>query len=119
MFRKNTLLNCNFTPETVDMIKESVVWNSEAHIEIDENSFYVPKGRGTETSMIKWIQGAEIPVEKLMLLREGRVRGWETFNSSKRASMIAVEHPEIEQTVRVYRKGAPEAIFAACGSQMG
>ena len=90
MFRKNTLLNCVFTAETVDMIKESIVWNSEAHIEIDENSFYVPKGRGTETSMIKWIQGAEIPVEKLMLLREGRVRGWETFNSMKRASMIAV-----------------------------
>jgi Ca2+-transporting ATPase len=119
MFRKNTLLNCVFTSETVDMLKESIVWNSEAHIEIDENSFYVPKGRGTETSMIKWIQGAEIPVEKLMLAREGRVRGWETFNSVKRASMIAVEHPQIEQTIRVYRKGAPEAIFAGCGSQMG
>ena len=119
MFRANTLLNCVFTSETVDMLKESIVWNSEAHIEIDENSFYVPKGRGTETSMIKWIQGAEIPVEKLMLAREGRVRGWETFNSVKRASMIAVEHPQIEGTVRVYRKGAPEAILAGCTSTMG
>jgi len=114
MFRKDTVLNCAFSDTTVDFLKESILWNTEAHIEITDNSFYVPTGNGTEVSLIKWLQGAEIPVHKIMLEREGRVRAWIPFDTKLKRSIIAVAHPLIEHTVRVYIKGAPETIIENC-----
>ena len=114
MFRKDTVLNCAFSDQTVDFIKESILWNTGAHIEITDNSFYVPTGNGTEVSLIKWLQGAEIPVHKIMLEREGRVRAWIPFDTKLKRSIIAVAHPLIEHTVRVYIKGAPETIIENC-----
>ena len=67
MFRKNTLLNCAYGDSTVELLKESILFNTEAHIEMTENAFYIPVGNGTEVSLIKWLQGAEIPVHKIML----------------------------------------------------
>lgn len=55
MFRKDTVLNCAFSDQTVDFIKESILWNTSAHIEITDNSFYLPTGNGTEVSLIKWL----------------------------------------------------------------
>lgn len=64
--RKNTLLNCELDNQIIDKIVESVVFNSQAHIEMTKNSFYVPVGNGTEVSLIKWLQDAEIPVHDVM-----------------------------------------------------
>jgi len=38
--RKNTLLNCSLTEEIIQKLQESIVFNSTAYIEMDENSFY-------------------------------------------------------------------------------
>jgi len=65
-------------------------------------------------SLIKWLQGAEIPVHKIMLEREGRVRAWIPFDTKLKRSIIAVAHPLIQHTVRVYIKGAPETIIENC-----
>ena len=51
--RKITLLNCNLDAFIIEKIKESIIYNSQAYIEMDENSFYVPVGSGTEVSLIK------------------------------------------------------------------
>ena len=114
MFRKDTVLNCAFSNETVDMLKESILWNTQAHIEMTENSFYVPQGNGTEVSLIKWLQGAEIPVHKIMLERENNIRAWIPFDTKLKTSIIAIAHPYIEHTVRVYIKGAPETVVNNC-----
>jgi calcium-translocating P-type ATPase len=114
MFRPDTLLNCAYNDDTVDIIKESILWNTQAHIEMTENAFYVPEGNGTEVSLIKWLQGAEIPVHKLMLEREGRIKAWIPFDTKLKRSIIAIEHPQVEGTVRVYIKGAPETVVNNC-----
>ena len=64
--RKNTFLNCDLDQMIIDKIAESIIYNSSAYIEMTENSFYIPVGQGTEVSLIKWLQDAEIPVHEIM-----------------------------------------------------
>lgn len=79
-----------------------------------ENSFYVPVGQGTEVSLIKWLQAAEIAVHELITQKEGNVLAQVPFNSSLKRSIVAVRHTQLEDTVRIYIKGAPETIIQNC-----
>jgi len=38
------------------------------------------------------------------------------FASSNRRQITAIKHPEIEDIVRVYVKGAPEIVISSCTS---
>lgn len=93
--RKNTLFNCNLDNDIIGKLKESIVFNSQAYIEMTENSFYEPVGNGTEVSLIKWLQEAEIPVHQVMSMKDGRVLAQVPFNSELKRSIIAVHHPEL------------------------
>ena len=53
-----------------------------------------------------------------MLKREGKVRGHVAFETKSKRSIIAVEHPGMEDIVRVYVKGAPEIIISNCESHL-
>ena len=100
-----------------EKIVESICYNSQAYIEMTENSFYVPVGNGTEISLIKWLQAAEIPVHEKMHSKQGRVLAQVPFDSKLKRSIIAVRHPEIQDTVRIYIKGAPEIVINNCSNQ--
>ena len=112
--RKNTLMNCQLDQHIIDKIKESVIYNSTAHIEMDENSFYVPKGNGTEVSLIRWLQGAEIAVHEVVASKEGRVLAEVPFNSKLKRSITAIQLPDMQDTVRIFIKGAPEIVVRNC-----
>ena len=75
-----------------------------------DNSFYMPVGNGTEVSLLKWLQGAEIPVHEVMALKAGKVRAQVPFSSKLKRSIIAVELPDLQDTVRIFIKGAPEIV---------
>ena len=79
-----------------------------------ENSFYLPVGNGTEVSLLKWLQKAEIAIHEKMATKSGNVVAQVPFNSKLKRSIIAVKHPELQDTVRVYVKGAPEIVVNAC-----
>lgn len=53
--RKNTLFNCELFPNVIDLIQESIVYNCEARIEMDEKSYYVPVGNGTEVGFLRFL----------------------------------------------------------------
>jgi len=53
--RKNTLLNCELESHMIELIKESILWNCEARIEMDAQALYVPVGSGTEVGLIKFL----------------------------------------------------------------
>ena len=114
--RKNTLFNCDLDDTIIDKIVESIVFNSSAYIEMTENSFYVPVGNGTEVSLIKWLQQAEVPVHEVLKKKQaaGVVLAEVPFNSKLKRSIIAVKHPDLEDTVRIYVKGAPEVVVPNC-----
>jgi len=52
--RKDTLLHCELSQNTVELIKESILYNCEARIEMDATS-YVPVGNGTEVALLKFL----------------------------------------------------------------
>jgi len=114
--RKNTLMQCELDNSIIEKIIESIVYNSQAHIEMTDNSFYLPIGNGTEVSLIKWLQDAEIPVHEVMAQKEGRVLAQVPFDSKMKRSIIAVQHPYLSDTVRIYVKGAPEIVLQNCTS---
>ena len=79
-----------------------------------ENSFYIPVGNGTEVSLIKWLQNADIAVHETMAKKEDRVLVEVPFNSHLKRSITAIAHPELQDIVRIYIKGAPEVVIANC-----
>jgi Ca2+ transporting ATPase len=112
--RKDSLNNCHILEDILEKIHESIVWNSSAYIEMTENSFYVPIGNGTEVSLLKWLQDAEIPVHEMMQEKADNVLFALPFDSNLKRSIVAVRHPRMENTVRIYIKGAPEVVVPKC-----
>jgi magnesium-transporting ATPase (P-type) len=109
-------MQCELDNAIIDKLIESILFNSQAHIEMTDNSFYVPVGNGTEVSLIKWLQDAEIPVHEHIARKEGKVLAEVPFDSKLKRSIIAVQHPDMTDVVRVYIKGAPEIVLANCTS---
>lgn len=63
--RKNTLVNCELRDPTFEIIKESILYNCSARIEI-EGTKYVPVGNATECGLLKFLQDADIPAQLLI-----------------------------------------------------
>ena len=119
--RPNTFQYCELDEQIQKKIIESIVWNSSAYIEMDDHSFYVPEGQGTEVSLIKWMQNAEEPVHEFMAqkFQDDVVLATVPFSSTLKKSVIAIKHPELYDTVRVYVKGAPEVVLPNCNYTYG
>lgn len=109
--RKSTLRNCHLQESIVDLIIESIVYNNRAHIEINEDSFYIPVGNGTDVSLLKWLQAAEIPVHDFVKQKNDIILAEVPFSTDRKRSIVAVRHPLVEDTVRIYIKGAPELVL--------
>jgi magnesium-transporting ATPase (P-type) len=112
--RKNTLFNCELFPEVIELVKESIIYNTDARIEMDDKAFYVPVGQGTEVGLIKFLQDAEVPVQDMITKKYGKIEAVIPFSSIRKRSITAVRHPDRDDIVRVYIKGAPEFISHNC-----
>jgi Ca2+-transporting ATPase len=53
--KKDTILKCELFDEIVEHIKESILYNCEARIEMSLSSFYVPVGNPTEVGLLKFL----------------------------------------------------------------
>jgi P-type Ca2+ transporter type 2C len=115
--RKDTLTHCNISGHVLELLKESIIFNNQCHIEMNENAFYVPIGNGTEVSLLKWLQNAEIPVHTMIKVKETpSLKAHHEFSADEKMSIVAVETENEYGTkiVRVYVKGAPELIIDGC-----
>jgi len=63
--RKNTLLHCELTEQAIDRIKEGIMYNCDARVEMDQIT-WVPVGNPTEVGLLKFLQDADIPVHTLI-----------------------------------------------------
>lgn len=108
--RKNTLLHCELSNITLELIKESILFNCSARIEMETTTF-VPVGNATEVGLLKFLQDADIPVHLLIQQKLGRVKTVSPFNSIKKRSATVIENPNRPGTITVYIKGAPEVIL--------
>lgn len=53
--RKNTLLNCELEHNTLELVKESILFNTETRIEMADNALYIPVGNGTEVGLVTFL----------------------------------------------------------------
>lgn len=113
--RKTTLLNCELSPVTLELIKTSIMFNCTARIEMDDTS-YVPVGNPTEVGLLKFLQDADVPVHALIMQKLGRIKAVSPFNSTKKRSATVVQNPNKPGTVTVFLKGAPEVVLEMCSS---
>jgi magnesium-transporting ATPase (P-type) len=83
-------------------------------MELTSSAMYAPKGNDTECAFLRWLQDAEIDVHKHILDRHSIERVRIPFDSFEKRSIAAVAHPNMQDTVRVFVKGAPEVVLATC-----
>lgn len=98
-------------------MQESILYNSDARVEMEEMT-YEATGNATEVCFLKFLQDAEIPVHLLIQKKLGNIRAHQPFSSVLKRSIIAVRHPENQQMVTIYVKGAPEEVLKYCTLQM-
>ena len=59
--RKDTFFHCELNPETIELVKDSIIYNSSTLIEMSDTKFE-PTGNGTEVGLLKFLQDADIPI---------------------------------------------------------
>jgi magnesium-transporting ATPase (P-type) len=115
--RKNTLLNCELSGLALRLIQESILFNCESRIEMDQ-TVYKPVGNSTEVSFLKFLQDAEIPVHLLIQKKLGNVRAVCPFSSITKRSITVVRNPDEPDIVTFYMKGAPEVVVRHCDRRL-
>lgn len=113
--RPDTLLNCELSEITIELIKESILFNCSARIEMDQ-SHYIPVGNATEVGLLKFLQQADIPVHLMITQKFQNIKTISPFNSYKKRSATVIKNPNRPQTISIYLKGAPEVVLSMCTS---
>lgn len=115
--RKNTILHCELSAQTLESIKGGILYNCDARVEMDATT-YVPVGNPTEVGFLKFLQDADIPIHLLIQRKNGRIRATVPFSSEKKRSAIALEDPDRPGIVVIHVKGGPEVILEMCQSMV-
>lgn len=76
------------------------------------DALYEPLGNGTEVSLFKWLQGADIPVHELIKMKTNPLLHL-PFDSRHGRSIFVTTSDTNTNEVRVYVKGEPELIIKA------
>ena len=64
--RNNTVRNCNLSPETLQLLIESILFNSTAKVQISDDCGFIAVGKETETALFKFLQDAEYPIQTII-----------------------------------------------------
>lgn len=113
--RKSTLMNCELSNITLELIKESILFNCTARVEMDATT-YKPVGNPTEVGLLRFLQDADQPIHLLIQQKLGRIRAVSPFSSYRKRSVTAIQNPNRPDTITVYLKGAPEVVLDMCTS---
>jgi len=116
--RKDTFLHCELNNETIELVKDSILYNCSAMVEMSDRLF-VPTGNGTECGLLNFLQEADIPINYLIQRKVGRIRAVLPFSSDLKLSAVAIEHPDRPNQIAIYIKGAPEVIMQLCPQALG
>jgi len=108
-------MNCKMTDSTINLIATGIIYNSNVHIEMTAESTYEPVGNGTETSLFRWLQGADLPTHDIVKQKEGKIMVQFAHDPIAKRSLIGVKMVENDQEfVRIFVKGAPEKVIPNC-----
>lgn len=101
-----------------NIIVESILFNSQSRIEMSDDARYEPDGNATECGLIRFLQMNEYPVHNLVKKKGKRVLAIIPFDSIRKRELFAIRHPDNDDKVRIYLKGAPEKVFDLCSYEI-
>ena len=71
-------------------------------------------GNGTDVGLFKFLQEAEVPIHEQIRKKLGHIETIIPLSPIRKRQVIAVRHPDMEDVVRIYVKGAHEYIIDKC-----
>lgn len=60
--RSNSIYNINLPENVLDLVEDSIFFNTDARMEINDESCYQPIGNNTDVALLKFLQDAGIPL---------------------------------------------------------
>lgn len=103
-----------------ELIAESIIYNSTAYIETNDNGVKETTGNVTEVGLIKYLTLSKVNAEKMIEQREKNDIIFKLpFNSKRKRATTVIRHPSQAGKVRVFVKGAPEIIIEKCINFIG
>ena len=97
-----------------NLLAEGILFNCSARIEKSEVGVYEVKGNCTEQGIIRYLQDEKIPCHEIIRKKEDHILQVIPFNSGRKRACTAVRHPDDDNLVRVFVKGAPEIVIDLC-----
>ena len=112
-----TLFNCSLSEGSISLIKDSILFNCDARVEMADDATYKPVGSGTECGLLQFLQDNEILIHEEIKRKIGRILTVIPFNSQRKRQIVAIQHPDDSNIVRIIAKGAPEVLITKCRRQ--
>ncbi len=99
------------------MFEDSIFFNNEARIEINDNQCYEPIGNNTEVALLKFLQNAGVPLHRELVKckTENAIAYQIPFSTKDKFSAVAVEYAS-DSKIRIFVKGAHEKVLPWCNS---
>lgn len=119
---KDTLSNSGIKQEVLKLLRDCIIYNTNAKIEMSDDAQYVPTGNGTEVGMLNLLTDNEISIYDLFSEREKEceIETEIPFSSFRKRQLVAIRNiREDEEKVLVVVKGAPEFVLQMCTSVLG
>ena len=111
--RNNSLYNVKIPNHALDLIEDSIINNTEARMEINDQSCYEPLGNNTDVSLLKFLQNAGVPVHNLVKEKAKVCILQFPFSTEEKRSAVVIKYEKLN-IVRIYVKGAHERIIPGC-----
>jgi magnesium-transporting ATPase (P-type) len=111
-----TFVESGLHPNVIEIIKDCIILNCDARVEMSEDARYEPTGNGTEAGLLKFLQLNEFAIQDLLTQRQrlGLVETGIPFGPIRKRQLVAIRPSPTTDYVRVVVKGAPEYILPFC-----
>jgi len=114
----NALIDNGLNESVVELVKDCIIMNCDARIEMSSDAKYTPEGNGTEVGMLRFLQQNNIEVQDLLAKRhrEGEHECSIPFGPVRKRQVEVIRPYKGCEYVRVVVKGAPEYVIQHCTS---
>lgn len=114
--KKNSFMNSNIEESVLKIAQDCIMFNATARIEMNEHALYIPVGNPTEVGMLRFLQLNDVAVHDEVKRKHHKELTHIPFSSARKLETFAIVHPDSEDRVRVYVKGAPLYVIEKCTS---
>jgi len=97
--------------DCLNILIEGILYNCDSRIEMSDDALYQPEGNSTECGLLRFLQYNDYPIHEMIRRKSKRILAIVPFDSNRKREVVAVRHPDDDDLVRIYYKGAPEEII--------